>query len=181
MKQRSTLVGFVLVGALLGTAACAEKHPTAPKTDLVTLVGKGNVQVMIQQDTRVGGDSAVFVVNVVGNGVPVASYQGLLTFDANAMEISAAPTPTGASGEFRIVNAAAAADGVIRFAGFATENFSTTEAFRIVGHFKPGKVPVNLVGKLDVAGETTGSAIRASSLLASNAVRDFYSGMVVGR
>jgi len=181
MMQRSYLLGLLLVGAAVGTTACAEKHPTAPKTDLVTLVGKGNVQVMIQQDTRVGGDSAVFVVNVVGNGVPVASYQGTLTFDANAMEIAAAPTPTGESGEFRIVNATDAGKGLVRFAGFATEHFTTTEAFRIVGHFKAGKVPANLVGKLDVAGETTGSAIRASSLVASNAVRDFYSGLVVER
>ncbi len=181
MKQRSYLVGLLLVGATVGTSACAEKHPTAPKTDLVTMVGKGNVQVMIQQDTRVGGDSAVFVINIVGNGVPVASYQGVLTFDPGSMAISAAPTPTGETGEFRIVNAADAANGTVRFAGFATEHFSTTEAFRIVGHFKPGKVPTNLVGKLDVAGETTGAAIRASSLLASNAVRDFYSGLVVER
>ena len=97
------------------------------------------------------------------------------------MSVVQVPTPTGTSGEFRVVNAADAATGTVRFAGFATEKFSTTEAFRLVGVFKPGKVPVNIVGKLDVAGETTGSSIRASALKASNAVLDLYSGLAVAR
>ena len=183
MKLRSTMLGLsgIAIAAVAVVTACAEKHPTAPKTDLVTLVGHGNVQVMVEQDTRAGGDSAIFVVNIVGNSVPVASYQGVLTFDPNAMSVVQVPTPTGTSGEFRVVNAADAATGTVRFAGFATEKFSTTEAFRLVGVFKPGKVPVNIVGKLDVAGETTGSSIRASALKASNAVLDLYSGLAVAR
>jgi hypothetical protein len=183
MKSRA--IKIVLAGAALAVmtvvTSCADKHPTAPQTDLVTLVGTGNVQVMVQQDTRASGDSAIFVVSVVGNGVPVASYQGVLTFDPNALSISQVPTPSGTTGEFRIVNAAEVASGTVRFAGFATEKFSNTEVFRLVGVFKPGKVPVNIVGTLDVAGETTGSSIRASSLKASNALRDLYSGMVVTR
>jgi hypothetical protein len=122
MKSRA--IKMSLAGAALAVVAvvtsCADKHPTAPQTDLVTLVGTGNVQVMVQQDTRASGDSAIFVVSVVGNGVPVASYQGVLTFDPNALSISQVPTPSGTTGEFRIVNAAEVASGTVRFAGFAT-------------------------------------------------------------
>jgi hypothetical protein len=181
MSRRPIASLLALSLLLVGGTACKEKHPTAPKAELVTLVGQGKVQVMIQQDTRVKGDSAVFVVSIVGNGVPVASYQGTLTFDVGSMDIKAVETPTAVAGEFRIVNGTDMAKGSLRFAGFATERFSTVEAFRIVGNFKPGNVPTNLLGRLDVAGETTGSAIRASNLMASNAVLDAYSGMAIAR
>lgn len=177
--SRRLLLPFVLLA--VGVSACREKHPTAPQAGVITLVGQGKVQVVIQQDTRVKGDSAVFVVSIVGNGVPVASYQGAVTFDVASMDVKAVETPTAVAGEFRIVNATELAQGSIRFAGFATEHFSTVEAFRIVGNFKPGHVITNLVGRLDVAGETTGSAIRTSSLLSSVAVHDLYTNMTVQR
>ncbi len=170
---------YLAVAALAIVSGCKEKEPTAPALQLAQFVPVGKVQVMIQQDTRVTGDSAVFVVSVVGVGVPMASYQGTVTFNAAALKVDEAATPHAVSGEFRIINAANASTGTIRFAGFATENFSNVEVFRIIGHFKPGKLPLNMVGSLDVAGEVSGSAIRASNLRSSDAVRDMYSNMVV--
>jgi len=170
---------YVAVALLALVSGCKEKEPTAPALQLAQFVPVGKVQVMITQDTRVTGDSAVFVVSVVGKGLPMASYQGTVTFNTAALQVVEAVTPNAASGEFRIVNAAEAASGTIRFAGFATENFSSVEAFRIVGRFKPGKLPLNMVGALDVAGEVSGSAIKASNLRASDAVRDMYSNLVV--
>ena len=180
MNHRPLVLGLLL--AVTGSlGACKENAPTPPKADVAQLVPVGNVQVVIQQDTHVPADSAVFYVRVVGNGVPVAAYQGSLTFDASAIDFKVAETPTGSTGEFRIVNSTELASGVVRFAGFATEHFTDTEAFRLEGHFKPGKLTANLVGKLDVAGETSGAAIKASALKASNALYDMYSNVVVAR
>lgn len=170
---------YLAVAALAIVSGCKEKEPTAPALQLAQFVPVGKVQVMIQQDTRVSGDSAVFVVSVVGAGLPMASYQGTVTFNSAALTVAEAVMPTAAPGEFRIVNATNSANGTIRFAGFATESFSNIEVFRLVGHFKPGKLPLNMVGSLDVAGEVSGSAIKMSSLRSSDAVRDLYSNIVV--
>lgn len=163
----------ILVAALLvsGTA-CAEDAVNSPLPNPRTMVPPGSVQVIIAQETALGGDSAVFVVRLAANGVPLAAYQGTVTFAPQGIEIIGIRTPENGEGEFRIVNAEGAATGMLRFAGFATQAMSSTEAFRIVGRLKGGVAALKLEGSLDVVGEVGGTQILASSLLRSTGVFD---------
>jgi hypothetical protein len=163
----------LLVGLLICcAAACKDSQPLTPQTTLTGLVPKGDVQLLILQDRTITGDSVVFVVNVVPNGVPMAAYQGTVSFASTEMDVLAVRTPEAGAGEFRVVNADAAGTGRIRFAAFATQAFATTEAFRIVARLHGGLQAVNLAGVIDLAGEVAGNAIRADRLRASEGIRD---------
>ena len=127
MRQRA-----LLIGTLCLVAACRDDAPLAPPAPLSAMVEKGHVQLVIQQDRRLAGDSALFIVHVVGNDVPLAAYQGEITFNPVTFDVLAVRAPEAREGEFHIVNGDAAATGRIRFAGFTPEGFTNTEALRIV-------------------------------------------------
>ena len=167
MKHRVVLATLLCV-----TASCREHEPMAPIVSPVTLVPQGSVQVLIQQDRHVAGDSAVFIVSIVPNGVPVAAYQGVVTFSPDVMEVMSVRTPEAKDGEFRVVNAEERAAGRIRFAVFAAEALASTEAFRIVAHVRGGLAASHLVGALDVVGEVDGQAVAATQLRRSVGVYD---------
>jgi hypothetical protein len=167
MRQRILLVTLACLAL-----SCSDQSPTAPTANVSALVPKGSVQVVIQQDTHITGDSALFIVNVVGNDVPVAAYQGTITFSPGALEVLSVRTPPANAGEFRIVNDRETGAGRIRFAGFSPEAFGSTEALRIVARVTRGLSATNMVGTLDVAGETAGTAVRKQNLRASDGLRD---------
>ena len=162
----------VLMAILCLAAACRDDAPVAPSAPLSTLVGKGQVQLVIQQDRRLAGDSALFIVHVVANDVPLAAYQGEITFNAATFDVLAVRTPDPQDGEFRIVNGAAAASGRIQFAGFTPEGFTHTEALRIVARMRDGLAASDLDGTITVAGEVAGASMRPEQLRRSDGVRD---------
>lgn len=163
---------LVAAALLVSVAACADEELNSPLPSPQTMVPPGSVQVIIAQERDLGGDSAVFVVRLAANGVPLAAYQGVVTFVPGSLEIIGIRTPENAEGEFRIVNAEGAASGTLRFAGFATQAMSSSEAFRIVGRLKGDVSALKLEGTLDVAGEVGGTQIIAASLLRSAGVFD---------
>ena len=169
MRHRTVLLALACL-----TAACRETTPTAPVTSLDGLVAKGHVQIVIQQDRRVSGDSALFIVRVVGNDVPLAAYQGEVTFNAAAFEVLAVRVPESQNGEFRIVNSDAASTGRIQFAGLTPEAFTSSEALRIVARVRDGLAGAALEGSITVAGEAAGTALRPELLRHSDGVRDAF-------
>ncbi len=167
IKYRVALAALVCVGA-----ACSEDQPLTTLVSPVTMVPPGVVQVVIQQDMTIRGDSAVFIVSIVPNGVPVAAYQGAVTFAPEGMQVTAVRTAESKDGEYRIVNSQELASGKIRFAVFAPEALATTEAFRIVAHVNGGLAAAKLVGALDVVGQADGAALGASQMRSSVGVYD---------
>lgn len=162
---------FALV-ALALLAACEQERVAAPVANPGTMVPPGSVQVIIAQERQLGGDTAVFLVRLAANGVPLASYQGTVTFAADQMQVLSAPTPENADGEFRIVNAENAANGSLRFAGFSTQSMASTDAFRIVARLRGPVASLKLEGSIEVAGLVAGTSIASASLLRNVGVYD---------
>lgn len=167
IKHRVALAALVCVAA-----ACSEDQPAARIASPVTMVPPGSVQVLIQQDRTIRGDSAVFIVQIVPNGVPVAAYQGEITFSPSALQVMSVRAAESRDGEYRVVNSEQLKDGHIRFAVFAPEAIASTEAFRIVAHVNGTLAAANLVGGLDVVGQADGAAVGASQLRRSVGVYD---------
>ena len=163
---------LLLLCTLVAVAACEDQAIVAPLPNPAAMVPPGTVQVIIAQERGLGGDTTVFVVRLVANGVPLAAYQGSVTFVPEGMQIISVLTPENAQGEFRVVNAEGAAAGKLRFAGFATEAMSSTEAFRIVARLHGNVSLLKLDGSLDIAGEAAGTQIGAASLRRSIGVYD---------
>ena len=176
---RRSIAGLLAVGCLAIAVSCRDRMPTAPARSLTDLVSKGRLQVIVQQDMSVRGDSAVFLVQVVGNGVPVASYQGTLTFNAAALQVMSVETPTPQTGEFFVANADDAANGRIRFAGFATRQFSSTEVMRVVARVSGGLSAANLAATIDVAGGETGLVVPRAQIQGSDGVHDAQTNALV--
>lgn len=167
MKHRVVLAALLCVAI-----ACRDDELIGPIVSPVPVGPLGSVQVLIQQDRRIAGDSAVFIVQIVPNGVSVAAYQGVVTFSPEVIRVISVRTPAANDGEFRIVNSEEIKAGRIRFAVFAVEALASTEAFRIVAHVYGELAASNLAGALDVVGEVDGQAVAANQLRRSVGVYD---------
>lgn len=163
---------LLVLAALVSVAACEQERVAAPITNPGTMVPPGAVQVIIAKERQLGGDTSVFLVRLAANGVPLASYQGSVTFAADQMQVLSAPTAENADGEFRIVNAEHAATGSLRFAGFSTQAMTSTDAFRIVARLRGPLASAKLEGSIDVAGLVAGTSIASASLLRTVGVYD---------
>lgn len=100
-------------------------------------------------------DRVTLTIYVDSKDVGVAAYQGRFEYDAGALEISEATTPSDGT---RIVNTAAG-PGQVRFAGFAAEGFAKTAAARLVVRPLKPLEQANFLVTLDVVGEASGAAV----------------------
>ena len=149
MRYQGLLVlAVVLAGCDDGTHAPALTAPPA-------LTASG-VRAYVVQEPGGNADRVTLTIHVDSKDVPVAAYQGQLEFDASAMQILEATTPSDGN---RLVNAASAKSGVVRFAGFSTDVFAHTAAAQIVVHLTKSIEEAHLLATLDVVGEVTGSAV----------------------
>ena len=170
MTNAHRLALMLILGSLL---ACRSDEPLAPPRAVpFTPSTKGSVQVLIERSPQLRGDTVLFIVRVIGEGLPLAAYQGTVTFSTAAMDALAVKAPDTQDGEYRVVNDRELAAGRIRFAAFAPQAFSSTEAFRIFARLKQGALATNLVGTLEVAGNTAGAAVRPQLLLRSDGVHN---------
>lgn len=172
----------VLAILALAAVACRdERRPTAPTTleTAVPLNKKGSAQAVVVLEPGATAESAVLSVRVLTKDMTLGAYQGTLTFDANAFEILETKVPSGSDAQFNIVNTDGAAQGVIRFAAFATEKFASNEAFRLTVKPRRQLSTVNFTTQLEVAGGTDGVALRESNLQASKGLRDALSGALI--
>jgi hypothetical protein len=179
ISHRIRRFGFAAI--VLGLASCRDDAPTAVKTLPLLPSTSGTASVVIQREPLGSGDNVVFVVRIVGNNLPIAAYQGVVTFSPKALQVLSVSTPSGTGGEYRVVNDRELAAGRIRFAAFAPEAFSSTEAFRFVARLNDTLLAANLAGALDVAGAPSGSAVRRESLLRSDGVHDALTNRLLER
>ena len=104
------------------------------------------------------GESVV-VLRITSAGRPLASYQGLITFSTEKVEIVSADVPTDA---YRVVNKDDAPTGKLRFAGFATDGFHADTALKIRVRSRASGAALTV--KLDVAGDVVGKPFPPASL-----------------
>jgi hypothetical protein len=159
------------IALLAVTAACRDDGATAPALDLTRLVPTGGTQLVLQEEPGPTPGTTTYVVRVITTRGDLASYQGTVTFTPGSAELVGALAARGGDGEMFLVNPQAEA-GTIRFAAFATERFSTDEAFRFTVRPAATRSAMQLRGTLDVAGVVGGSAIEAAQLKAAKGVYD---------
>jgi hypothetical protein len=137
----------ILVSAVacLASTTLGAQAPRAPR------VQASIVQVKESTPLRI-----VLLVRVEGKGVMLGSYEGRLRFDPTVFAVDSASVSRDGS---RFVNAADAARGEVRFAGFTTSRFNTTDAVRIVGHASKPLDAAKLTAILVVAGDIDGNKI----------------------
>lgn len=167
--------------AVLAMGCRDERRPMAPSSvESAIAVRKGTATAVVVVEPGATRDRAVLTVRVLGNSLTIGAFQGSLTFERGAVELIETTVPTGIDGQFHIVNAENAREGVIRFAGFATEKFVGDEAFRIT--IKPLR-PLSSIRfgtQLEVAGGTDGVALREEQLVAGSGLRDAKTGALIG-
>lgn len=126
------------------------------------------VRVTVVRSSESTMQRVVLFVRVEGVGLVLGSYQGRLSYDPSAF-IADSSTP-GRDGS-RYVNAAdALSRGSIRFAGFTTTGFASTDAMHIVGRAVKPLAMARIVAELEAAGDLEGQPIPKSGLIAATAL-----------
>ncbi|HET8770327.1 MAG TPA: hypothetical protein VFM71_05010 [Gemmatimonadaceae bacterium] len=169
-------IRFLLPAVAFSLAACDTDSAMSPPVDVASLVPSGVAQVVLQRDAGPEAGLATYTVRVIAHDMPLAAYQGAVTFPKGALEIVSVVTGESAEGEQRMANAQAA-EGRIRFAAFATESFESDVAFRFVVREASGAVA--LQAGLDVAGLVNGQAMEAAQLRAAAGVHDARTGQLI--
>jgi hypothetical protein len=172
-----------IVLAVLSVVAlgCLDERTPGPATSPVAGSSNGVAQAVVLLEPGATATNAVLTVRVLSADMTLGAYQGAVTFDAGAFELIEASLPTAASGQFNVVNTGSVAAGVIRFAGYATERFATTEAFHLRVRPKRDLSQVSFVARLDAVGTMTGASLNKSRLLAGPGLREASSGRVLRR
>jgi hypothetical protein len=166
---------FVLTSVitLIGVTSCTEEPlaPSAVPADLSASMNSGAVHAVIEQGEPTSDGKVRYTVRILAKKGEVASYQGALEFAPGSVAIDEVTIPETAEGEVHLVNRETIAEGRIRFAAYAPEELSTTEAFSILVSPKGGELPA-LAVSLDVAGSPEGVAKPAALLRGARDIRD---------
>jgi hypothetical protein len=159
--------------ALIGATACTEEPmaPSAVPADLSASMNAGAVHAVIEQGEPTADGKVRYTVRILAKKGEVASYQGALEFDPESVAIDEVTIPETAEGEVHLVNRETIPQGKIRFAAYAPEELSTTEAFSILVSPTGGELPA-LTVSLEVAGTPEGVAKPASQLRGARDIRD---------
>ena len=100
----------------------------------------------------------------------LGSYQGSLRYEPGSLSIVAVSAP-GKDGT-RMFNAADSARGVVRFAGFSTSGFTSTEVLTLVVKPMRPLERAGLIAAVDVAGDLDGKAVAKARLIPARGVTD---------
>ena len=157
----------MLVLTLVAAAGCDDRPPVAGGLLAPVPLTSAGARAYVVQEAGGTADRVTLTIHVDAKDIPIAAYQGRLQFDPDALEIIEATTPSDGT---RLVNAATAGPGLVKFAGFSTEVFGQTAAVRLV--VKPLKpiAMANLVASLDVVGEVSGAAVTKDRLLQARGI-----------
>ena len=155
-----------VVGALPASLA-AQALPAARTTASASPAPRVRVRVLRSAEST--SERAVLLVQVESEGVRLGSYQGLLRFDPLTFAVDSC---TAGRDGTRMVNAAEAARGVIRFAGFATTGFTSDVAVRLVARVPRSasdeRLGASLEARLEIAGDLGGKPLPTSALVSSS-------------
>lgn len=152
----------LLVLALIAAAGCDDRTQAVPLLTAPPALASSGVRAYVVQEPGGTPDRVTLTIHVESMDVPVAAYQGQLQFDADAMQIIDATTPSDGN---RIVNAASAGPGVVKFAGFSTDAFAHTAAVQIIVRPLKSIEDAHLLATLDVVGEVAGIAVARDRII----------------
>lgn len=167
-----TISRALLVAGVFAASACTEDAPVGTVTDLTRTLPAEAVQALVQSSEGPSAGTIRLRIRILTKDVPLASYQGVVSFDAGSFELVSVETPRAEEGGMYLVNPGEIANGQIRFAAFTTEKFLDDEAFSLI--VKPLRPigQMQLRATLDVAGETSGTALAGAQLRGSTGVHD---------
>jgi hypothetical protein len=160
--RKGYLAGLMLLAVVAGCEEDKMKGLVAPAA-LPTQA----VRAYVVQEPGGTSEKVTLTIHVEARGIPVAAYQGRLEFDASALDILEATTPTDDGS--RIVNPKVR-PGVIKFAGFAPEAFAHTAAVTLVVKPKKPIDMANLLATLDVVGEAKGTRVAKEHVIVEKGV-----------
>ena len=127
------------------------------------------VRVRVVRAAESSAERVVMLIQVEAEGVRLGSYQGQLRFDPLVFGVDS--SAAGRDGT-RMVNAADAGRGVIRFAGFATTGFTSDVAARLVARvprsLSAERLSASLEARLDIAGDLDGRPLPKAALVSSS-------------
>lgn len=126
---------------------------------LGVLPASTRARVLLERDTVTGEGLLAVRVRVVGQGFVVASYQGVVKFDASGGTVLKTSTASNEEGQ-SLLNVDAAAPGVLKYAGFSARGYSrpTVKVGRIV--FRAASLSrLRLTATLDVVGDPEGKSV----------------------
>lgn len=151
---------LLCVGLLLGASAFARPQKTAR-------AAAPSVQVSVVRSPQSTAQRVVLVVRVDGKGMVLGSYEGRLSFDPAAFALDSAIVGRDGS---RFVNAAEAKSGAIRFAGFTTNGFTSTDAVTLIGRPLKPLEQSHVMASIRVAGDLDGRAVPKAGLIGATGV-----------
>lgn len=157
----------LLVLALAVAAGCDDRTQAVPTLMAPPEFTGTGVRAYVVQEPGGTADRTTLTIHVDASGVPVAAYQGKLQFDTDAMQILEATTPGDGN---RIINAASAGPGVVKFAGFSTDVFAQSAAATIVVRLTRPIEEAHLLASLDVVGEVSGTAVASERVMLQRGV-----------
>ena len=155
------LSGFAgLSAACIG--ACADVPPTA-SAPVQVLTSQNGLRAEVDRQPPASDGTISFVVRVKGNSLSLSAYQGSVNFAPGVFELVSTETPQDMSGEVRIVNPAAFAEGRIRFAAMSSDSLAAdplgVEAFRFTVRVVSSRADAQVAASLDTASAADGSAL----------------------
>jgi hypothetical protein len=147
---------FALVAVALAAGGCNDQI-TPPEQRREREEGKAPIDVQVVAMRSAEADVLRYEVRLEQNALALGAYQGVLHFDANALELMNASAPGDG---YRLVNSENAASGVVRFAGFATAGFSAANALTLELKRRSGSLSSAApTARLEIAGALNGAAI----------------------
>ena len=141
---------------LLAVCVAACDSPTQAGSITAPAMMSAGVRTYLVQEPGGTSERTTFTIHVEAKDLPLAAYQGRLEFDASAMEIIDASTPSDGT---RLVNATSAGPGVVRFAGFSGTAFGQTAAVTLVVRLRKSIDETKMMTVLGVAGEELGTTV----------------------
>ena len=125
------------------------------------------VHVSVVRSPQSTANRVVLVVRVDGRGMVLGSYEGRVHFDPAALEVDSAIAGRDGS---RFVNAADAKSGSIRFAGFTTNGFKSSDAVTLIGRALKPLEQSHVAASVEVAGDLDGHAVPKVGLIGATGI-----------
>jgi hypothetical protein len=170
-----------LMQAML-TIALGACRDLSPGAGTESVPPEGTVQVVFHHEAKsLNTDTAMLIVSIVGDRARIGSYEGEVRFEPQAMQVLSIQQPPSGVDEIRVVNDVDRARGRIRFAGLATQSFTSTEAFRMVVRLAGNVNDLEMEGILGVVGTPAGAPLARSAIRRSQGIRDRATNHLIAR
>lgn len=141
--------------------------PAALYAQVVARASSPAVRVSVVRAPQSTAQRLVLVVRVDAKGLVLGSYEGQVSFDPTALAVDSAIVSRDGS---RFVNAGDAKKGAIRFAGFTTNGFASSDAVTLIGRALKPMEQSHVVASIKVAGDLDGHAVPKAGLIGATGV-----------